>query len=112
MQRSGMQAQDARRVGIHAVHDIEENVWSPLFGLKGKIDATVRVTQYQTPDAGVEIHRGPRAASWHTAYMPLELKTGRGGTAHTSHMAQTMMYCLLLKDRYGTSSQLDYITSF
>lgn len=44
--------------------DIEESIWSPRFGLKGKIDVTV----------GVKIHRGCR-----TKYqvMPLELKTGK-----------------------------------
>ncbi|MBZ3885918.1 DNA replication ATP-dependent helicase/nuclease DNA2 [Sciurus carolinensis] len=44
--------------------DIEESIWSPRFGLKGKIDVTV----------GVKIHRGSK-----TKYkiMPLELKTGK-----------------------------------
>ncbi|XP_004393777.1 PREDICTED: DNA replication ATP-dependent helicase/nuclease DNA2 [Odobenus rosmarus divergens] len=44
--------------------DIEESIWSPRFGLKGKIDVTV----------GVKIHRGCK-----TRYkiMPLELKTGK-----------------------------------
>ena len=44
--------------------DIEESIWSPRFGLKGKIDVTV----------GVKIHRG-----YKTKYkiMPLELKTGK-----------------------------------
>ncbi|KAB0399544.1 hypothetical protein E2I00_005424, partial [Balaenoptera physalus] len=44
--------------------DIEESIWSPRFGLKGKIDVTV----------GVKIHRGCK-----TKYkiMPLELKTGK-----------------------------------
>lgn len=44
--------------------DIEESIWSPRFGLKGKIDVTV----------GVKIHRGCK-----TKYkiVPLELKTGK-----------------------------------
>lgn len=45
--------------------DIEENIWSPRFGLKGKIDVT----------AGVRIHR--RGRKHVDKIVPLELKTGK-----------------------------------
>lgn len=45
--------------------DIEENIWSPRFGLKGKIDVT----------AGVRIHRRGRKDM--DKIVPLELKTGK-----------------------------------
>lgn len=44
--------------------DIEENIWSPRFGLKGKIDVTARV----------KIHRQSGVQS---RIMPLELKSGK-----------------------------------
>lgn len=44
--------------------DIEESIWSPRFGLKGKVDVTV----------GVKIHRGCKVKD---IIMPLELKTGK-----------------------------------
>lgn len=49
--------------------DIEENVWSSRFGLKGKIDVTARV-RIQRP------RNGSRKALDERTF-PLELKTGR-----------------------------------
>lgn len=45
--------------------DIEENIWCPSFGLKGKVDVT----------AGVKIHRRGRKPI--ERIVPLELKTGK-----------------------------------
>lgn len=50
--------------------DIEENVWSPRFGLKGKIDVTARV-RIQRPQ------NGPSQGTQEERTVPLELKTGR-----------------------------------
>lgn len=66
--------------------DVEEKVWSPIYGLKGMIDATVQVAMQD----GVEER---------TLTVPLELKTGRFPNA--AHKAQTALYTLLLSDRYG-----------
>ncbi|XP_036294221.1 DNA replication ATP-dependent helicase/nuclease DNA2 [Pipistrellus kuhlii] len=65
--------------------DIEESIWSPRFGLKGKIDVTV----------GVKIHRGCR-----TKYkvMPLELKTGKESNS-IEHRSQLVLYTLLSQER-------------
>lgn len=65
--------------------DIEEHVWSPLYGLKGNIDATVQVT--------VQNGRDRR-----TLTVPFEVKTGKN--VSENHQAQTMLYNLLLSDRY------------
>jgi len=65
--------------------DVEEHVWSPMYGLKGNIDATVQVTMKET------------SGSW-TLTVPLELKTGKN--ASSNHQAQTVLYNLLLSDRY------------
>nr|XP_044993688.1 DNA replication ATP-dependent helicase/nuclease DNA2 isoform X1 [Jaculus jaculus] len=65
--------------------DIEESIWSPRFGLKGKIDVTV----------GVKIHRGGK-----TKYkiMPLELKTGKESNS-IEHRSQVVLYTLLSQER-------------
>ncbi|SCU79454.1 LADA_0B00760g1_1 [Lachancea dasiensis] len=67
---------------ISNIIDIEENIWSPMYGLKGFIDATVEV----------QLPNNTRFIS------PLELKTGK--TKAISHEAQGSIYTLLLNDRY------------
>jgi DNA replication ATP-dependent helicase Dna2 len=82
---------------VSEVLDIEENIWSPMFGVKGKIDASVLCA----PAPGeVAIHGpvgGPRGLGG--CVLPLELKTGRRGDA--AHRAQVILYALLMGDRYG-----------
>ncbi|KAM0331664.1 hypothetical protein ACHAQA_003343 [Verticillium albo-atrum] len=65
--------------------DVEEHVWSPMYGLKGNIDATVQVTMKDGNDTRI-------------LTVPFEVKTGKN--ANTSHVAQTALYNLLLTDRY------------
>ncbi|XP_067908486.1 DNA replication ATP-dependent helicase/nuclease DNA2 isoform X2 [Heterodontus francisci] len=67
------------------IEDIEENIWSPRFGLKGKIDVT----------AHVKIHRQSRTQ---TKVMPLELKTGRESNS-VEHRSQVILYTLLSQER-------------
>jgi len=78
-------------MSVNKLLDVEEHVWSPMYGLKGNIDATVQVT--------MKDEEGTR-----TLTMPLELKTGKvNGSA--SHRAQTALYTLLLSDRYGKANR-------
>lgn len=65
--------------------DVEEHVWSPMYGLKGNIDATVEVAMRD----GTQIR---------TLTVPFEVKTGKH--ANSNHVAQTALYTLLLSDRY------------
>ncbi|KAK8037880.1 hypothetical protein PG994_014647 [Apiospora phragmitis] len=65
--------------------DVEEHVWSPMYGLKGNIDATVQVTMRDGPQK-------------RTLTVPFEVKTGHRATSN--HQAQTSLYNLLLSDRY------------
>ena len=65
--------------------DVEEHVWSPMYGLKGNIDATVTVAMQDGKQS-------------RTLTVPFEVKTGKH--ANSSHMAQTALYTLLLSDRY------------
>ena len=70
---------------------IEEHVWSPRYGLKGNIDATVQGTLIDHPGKPSK-----------NLVVPFEVKTGRT-TQSPAHRAQTALYTLLLSDRYDVS---------
>lgn len=70
---------------------IEEHIWSPKYGLKGNIDATVQSTLLDHP-------RGPPKK----LIAPFEVKTGRT-TQSPAHRAQTALYTLLLSERYDVA---------
>ncbi|KAL8946118.1 MAG: hypothetical protein Q9222_007441 [Ikaeria aurantiellina] len=72
-------------IAINKLLEVEEKVWSPMYGLKGNVDATVQITTGHGPDET-------------TLTVPFELKTGRNVNA--AHKAQTALYTLLLSDRY------------
>ncbi|KAG0168654.1 Tripartite DNA replication factor [Apophysomyces sp. BC1015] len=71
-------------VAISRVLDIEEHLWSPTYGLKGMIDASIELKLSPTPKV---------------LAVPFELKTGKANR-FISHRAQTMLYTLLMSDRY------------
>ncbi len=75
-------------MSLNKLLDVEEHVWSPMYGLKGNIDATVQVTMRD--------NLGER-----TLTVPFEVKTGKN-SSNTAHVAQTALYNLLLSNRYGT----------
>jgi DNA replication ATP-dependent helicase Dna2 len=79
-------------MSVSKLLDVEEHVWSPQYGLKGNIDATVQVVM---DDDG----------SRRVLTVPFEVKTGK--RASESHLAQTALYTLLLSDRYGKSLSTD-----
>lgn len=64
--------------------DIEENIWSPTFGLKGKVDVTIEGQFMGKHTKG-------------NFLLPMEIKTGK---EYISHHAQSSLYSLLFKDRY------------
>lgn len=80
-------------VKILKICDIEENVWSTKYGLKGKIDATGSVRVYD---------RTTRTIKDKT--LPLELKTGNPNLS-ASHAAQVSMYSMMIEDRYAETNQ-------
>ncbi|KAF3000317.1 Tripartite DNA replication factor [Curvularia kusanoi] len=73
-------------MSINKLLDVEEHVWSPMYGLKGNIDATVQVT--------MQDDQGER-----TLTVPFEVKTGKNST-NSAHSVQTALYNLLLSNRY------------
>lgn len=68
-------------ISIVDVIDTEENIWSPIYGLKGFLDVTIDALCKKT-----------------RSVVPLEVKTGKSKSI--SHEAQGLIYTLLLNDRY------------
>lgn len=73
-------------MAVNKLLEVEEKIWSPMYGLKGNVDATVQVSLKDGIDEK-------------TLTVPFELKTGKHQSA--AHKAQTSLYTLLLSDRYG-----------
>lgn len=76
-----------RLMAVSNIVDVEEEIWSPTYGLQGKIDVTVETC---LQDAVRE---------WRFL-SPLEIKTSKN-TRVIGHRAQTTLYTLLMTDRYG-----------
>ncbi|XP_030475354.2 DNA replication ATP-dependent helicase/nuclease JHS1 [Syzygium oleosum] len=79
-----------KKVNISEVIDIEEMSWAPKYGLKGMIDASVRVIVESNTSGVVE------------KIVPLEFKSGKGpnGQSSMEHRAQVILYTLLMSERY------------
>ena len=72
---------------VEAIMDIEENIWSPRLGIKGKVDLTIQVKLQQKDKKGRTCKT-----------MPLELKTGRpSGSAE--HRGQVILYSMMMSER-------------
>ena len=102
---SKAEAGASHKLCVSKVMDIEENIWCPQFGIKGKVDASVEVTIH-TVNAARPGSRaaGPRIINTKKAVVPLELKTGKvSARGLTSHRAQVILYMLMMDGRYGTA---------
>ncbi|KIM55426.1 hypothetical protein SCLCIDRAFT_17374 [Scleroderma citrinum Foug A] len=83
-------------LALTELHDVEEDIWCPKYGLKGKLDASVQAV---IAESAVNKHtKNIPVLTTHT--MPFEIKTGRS-IAGMEHRAQTMLYTLLAEERYG-----------
>jgi len=86
-------------LAIADVLDVEEDIWSPTYGLKGKMDVSVTaVIENQQAPFG---DRGKIKKTTCSGPMPLEIKTGDPGRRNIEYRAQTMLYTLLMSERYG-----------
>jgi len=77
------------------VIDIEENIWTPTIGIKGKIDVSFQVVEYHTfrykfsvQSNRIGVHRT----------LALELKTGKSYESSIDHQTQVLLYCLMLSE--------------
>jgi DNA replication ATP-dependent helicase Dna2 len=87
-------------MNVNKLLEVEEHIWSPMFGLKGNVDATIQITLQEPHDSQTQ-----------TLTVPLEFKTGKKDN-NEMHRAQTALYTLLLSDRYDinvTSGVLYYL---
>ena len=73
---------------VDEIRDIEENIWSPRLGIKGKVDLTLHVNLPKKDKKG-RIRKT----------LPLELKTGRpSGSAE--HRGQVILYTMIMSERW------------
>ena len=86
-------------LAISHLHDIEEDIWSPMYGLKGKLDASVQavVAELDASSSPFAVAKPTCTTVSHPA--PFEIKTGRA-VAGMEHRAQTTLYTLLMAERY------------
>lgn len=86
---------------VSAIHDIEEDIWSPRLGMKGKVDVSVQARVVGKLALPLE-----KASAGVVA--PFEIKTGRS-IGVMEHRAQTMLYTMLMADRYGKSRNCSWL---
>ncbi|CAN0842535.1 DNA replication ATP-dependent helicase/nuclease JHS1, partial [Linum grandiflorum] len=82
--------EESKKLRVLEVVDIEEMALSTKYGLKGNIDASLRViVESNAEESGEKI-------------MPLEFKSGkvRNGQISTEHSVQVILYTLLMSERY------------
>eukprot|EP00116_Pleurobrachia_bachei_P000606 sb/3460868/ len=79
--------QTSEHVSVSKILDIEESIWSPRLGCKGKVDATVRIHP--------------------SKLLPLEVKSGaaRNPMGSVDHRGQVIIYTMLLEERYKEAVQ-------
>lgn len=79
---------DMPTLAISSICAMEEDIWSPKYGLKGKVDVTVQGSLNLKSQGLVS-----------DVVMPLEIKTGKS-TIGIEHRAQTMLYSMMIAERY------------
>ncbi len=88
-------------LAISQLIDVEEDIWSPTYGLKGKLDASVQAVITDMDESSNPFAKARPTATTTFVKVPLEIKTGRA-VAGMEHRAQTMLYTLLMAERYET----------
>ncbi|KAK7088075.1 hypothetical protein V1264_022042 [Littorina saxatilis] len=84
--RNGLNTAKCSEMSVVQIHDIEETIWSPRLGVKGKIDMTVEVEMQK--------NRGHVRRK----VVPLELKTGKASYS-IEHKGQVTLYSLMMSER-------------
>lgn len=85
-----LRSQNQKFVSIGKVIDIEEELWSATYGIRGFVDATVEACIKDSRDDVIK-----------RFLVPLEIKTSVNPKVSFTHQAQTTLYTLLLSERYG-----------
>uniref|UniRef100_A0A915P7S2 DNA replication ATP-dependent helicase/nuclease DNA2 n=1 Tax=Meloidogyne floridensis TaxID=298350 RepID=A0A915P7S2_9BILA len=82
--------------------DIEENIWTPTIGFKGRIDVSFMGGGNTSPCSLSDSNQSPLSINKQSKLVvPLELKTGRsyGSSGCVEHQTQVMLYSLMLSER-------------
>ena len=80
---------DRDEIQVTSIMDIEESTFSPRYGLKGNIDATL------------EIRKRLKRTDQESVYLcPLEIKSGH--STSLAHRTQTILYSLMLSEKHGS----------
>jgi DNA replication ATP-dependent helicase/nuclease Dna2 len=93
------------RISLTKLHEVEEEIWSPTYGIKGKIDASVQVLILQESRSPTGNPASGTLCSW---TMPFEIKTGRT-VGVLEHRAQIILYTILMAERYSKPSILLFL---
>ncbi|KAJ3206193.1 Tripartite DNA replication factor, partial [Clydaea vesicula] len=78
-------------IDIIKIWELEERFWSPMFGLNGNVDISI-----SNKEDGM------------TDIFPIEVKTGNN-LGCNPHNVQTMLYSMLMADRYGNAFPKGYL---
>lgn len=101
-------ASSGKNLQIQDICDIEESIWSPKYGFKGKLDLTVqadiKLSAYKS--LATKSNVPSNANQVQTFTIPVELKSGRT-TFSAEHEGQVMFYSLLNKEKRQHQSPQD-----
>jgi DNA replication ATP-dependent helicase Dna2 len=88
-----------RNIKICQTLDIEENIWAPMWGLKGKLDMTAEVSSRSAALRGsVGATHESKSKLCSVDIHPIEFKSGK---PQQSHEAQVLLYSMMIRERYG-----------
>jgi DNA replication ATP-dependent helicase Dna2 len=87
------------------VCDIEESIWSPKYGIKGKLDLTLqiemKISAFKTLNSTTNTNK-KNSNHLDSHVIPVELKSGRT-TFSAEHEGQVMLYSLLNNEKRKTT---------
>jgi DNA replication ATP-dependent helicase Dna2 len=87
-----------KNLNVLKVQDIEESIWSPKYGVKGKLDLTLEVEIKPHAFKNLKLKNKQNPSSFQSHIIPVELKSGRT-TYSIEHEGQVMLYSLLNEER-------------
>lgn len=94
-----------KNLHIGEIHDIEESIWSPKYGIRGNLDLTVRAEiKISAHKPLLSMAKKENLNQTQNHVIPIELKSGRT-TFSVEHEGQVMLYSLL---NYEKRKQSDF----
>jgi len=104
---------DKRYVNVDEVTDIEDSVFCPMYGVRGNIDGSFKISHRPTLRSEDSENRKRKRAGGGFGFnepeepcdvslVPFELKTGKfNGYSIQKAMPQVVLYSLMMQDRFG-----------